>query len=104
MVTLVSTGAVIILGFSSAFSPSFNVYVAFQFLLGLPITGNIVYPFIFISEYVGPKWRSRAGMAVWVAASISINVLGVTAIFVRKWKNLTIACTAPYIIFLFFFK
>ena len=93
-----------VLGFSSAFSPNFAAYVTFRFLLGLFITGNIVYPFIFISEYVGTKWRPLVGMAVWLASSLSILVLGVMAPYVRTWKALTITCTAPYIILVLFFK
>jgi len=102
--TLACSVAVMVLGFSSAFSPNFAAYVTFRFLLGLFITGNIVYPFIFISEYVGTKWRPLVGMAVWLTSALSTLLLGVTAPYVRTWKALTITCTAPYIILVLFFK
>ncbi|XP_065069179.1 solute carrier family 22 member 3-like isoform X2 [Rhopilema esculentum] len=102
--TLSCSGAVMLLGFISAFSPSFEFYIAMRVIMGFVIVGNIVYPFIIISEYVGPKRRAFAGMTIWFAASASIIVLGVVAIFVRTWKELTIICTAPFLMTLLFYR
>ena len=94
----------ILIGFASAFSPNLAVYIVLRFLIGFFITGNIVYPFVLISEYVGPKRRSLAGMTIWFAASLSIILLGSIAPFVRTWKMLTIWSTAPFVLTFAFFK
>eukprot|EP00112_Aurelia_sp_Birch-Aquarium-sp1_P026069 Seg900.11 transcript_id=Seg900.11/GoldUCD/mRNA.D3Y31 product="Solute carrier family 22 member 13" protein_id=Seg900.11/GoldUCD/D3Y31 len=104
LATLGCSAAVILIGFASAFSPNLTVYIVLRFLIGFFITGNIVYPFVLMSEYVGPRRRSLAGTTIWFTASLSIILLGSIAPFVRTWKMLTIWSTAPFVLTFAFFK
>lgn len=104
MVLLPSTAAVLFLSLISAFSPSFGFYAVIRVLIGFFVPGSSVQMFILISEFVGPKHRPLAGITLWLAFSCSLALLGLKAYFIRTWKMLMIACTAPYFFILLFFK
>eukprot|EP00795_Rhopilema_esculentum_P000805 gene805-10542_t len=85
-------------GLLNAFSPNFTVYIITRFLVGFSIPGIMVPTFVLVSEFVGPKHRPLAGILLWGFFALGLIILGLQAYFIRKWKLLTIICTAPYII------
>ena len=94
----------IFVGFLSAFSPNYWVFLATRFITGFFKPGIGVVMFTLASEYVGGKYRPMSGMILWLAFAISLAVLGVKAYFIRKWKILFIACTIPYAFVLGFYR
>eukprot|EP00794_Sanderia_malayensis_P010680 gene10680-11814_t len=104
LVLIPSTAAIAIIGFISAFSPSFIFYAVSRVLIGFFIPGNGVQLFVMVSEFVGPRHRPLAGITLWIAFTLSIALLGVIAYFVRTWKLLIIICTAPYFLVFIFVK
>ena len=97
------TGIIIVSGFIAAFSPSITIFLAFRFISGFAKPGANVQAYILISEIVDGSHRALAGMLLWVAFSVAQCVLGLKAYFIRKWKLLFIACTAPYLFFMLFY-
>eukprot|EP00112_Aurelia_sp_Birch-Aquarium-sp1_P010677 Seg2274.3 transcript_id=Seg2274.3/GoldUCD/mRNA.D3Y31 product="Organic cation/carnitine transporter 4" protein_id=Seg2274.3/GoldUCD/D3Y31 len=104
MIMLVSTIAVMVFNIIGAFSPSLWMYTMFRFLTGFFIPGNVVNTFVIITEYVGPKKRPLAGRAQWTTACVGIIIMGITAIYVKSWKILTITAMAPYFIIVLLFR
>ena len=94
----------VIIGFLSAFSPNFWVFLASRFITGFfkPGLGNTM--FIMASEYVGGKYRPMSGMVLWLIYAFALVLLGVKAYFIREWKTLLIVCTIPYVFVLGFYK
>ena len=82
--------------FAGAFSPNLWVYILFRVLTGFVLPGNIVNTFVIITEYTGPKRRALAGRLQWTTACFGLIILGVTAIYVKSWKILTITAIVPY--------
>ena len=97
------TGIIIVSGIIAAFSPSITIFLAFRFISGFAKPGANVQAYILISEIVDGSHCALAGMLLWVAFSVAQCVLGFKAYFIRKWKLLFIACTAPYLIFMLFY-
>ena len=85
-------------GLISAFSPNLPVYIVTRFIIGFFIPGIMVSTFVIASEFVGPKYRPLAGILLWGFFALGLIILGTQAYFIRKWKILTLICTAPYII------
>ncbi|XP_074649150.1 uncharacterized protein LOC141904460 [Tubulanus polymorphus] len=74
---------------SSSFSPNWGVYVALRFLTGFAAGGIVTVSTVFLSEYLGPKWRSIIGYRLgWLTGVIFMAVAGY---FVRDWRNLSLA-------------
>lgn len=89
---------VVLAGLISAFAPNFAVYIIARILVGLALPGVMVEIFVLASEFVGPKFRPLSGILLWGFFGLALVLLGTKAYFIRKWKILTIVCTAPYII------
>ena len=54
--------------------------------------------FVLISEYVGPKRRAFASIFPMFFIPISYLILALKAYYIRQWKYIFIACTAPYVV------
>ena len=103
-ILLVSIIAVITVGFVSIFMPSIYLFIACRFVIGFFLPGTISQMFIIMTEIVGNKYRSFAGILVFASGVTSTVILGVEAYFIRNWKYLHMVCTVPYIFLLVFFK
>ena len=99
----VSVLGMIIVGFGSAFSPTFTVFAISRLIVGFFKPGLVVGAYVVAGELVGPKWRPLAGTTLWLLFSVSLVLTGVKAYFVREWKTLFIITSAPYTIVLGFF-
>ncbi|XP_065060634.1 organic cation transporter-like protein [Rhopilema esculentum] len=100
---LISTTFILLFGFISSFSPSIWFYIFARAVFGFFIPGTFIQSIVLISEFVGPKWRPFAGIAIWLISAVSVVILGVIAFFVQTWKTLMIVITAPYFFILLFF-
>ena len=88
--------------FLSAFSPNFATFAVCRFIVGLFKPGTVVGAWVVSGELLGPKYRPAAGTIMWILFSVSLVITGVKAYFIREWKMLVIACSAPYLIGCFF--
>lgn len=91
-------------GLISAFVPNVQLFIVCRFVLGFFICGTFQQMFLIITEIVGQKHRTFCGLVVFSFSGISLTILGVKAFFIRRWKYLYIATSAPYAIFLIFFR
>jgi len=96
---------IVIISFLSAFSPNFATFAVCRFIVGFLKPGTVVGAWVVAGELLGPKYRPAAGAAMFILFSVSLIITGVKAYFIREWKILVIACSAPYLIgcvFVFF--
>jgi len=104
-VLVVSVCGIVVISFLSAFSPNFAIFAVCRFVVGLFKPGTVVGAYVVAGELLGPKYRPAAGTIMWILFSVSLVLTGVKAYFIREWKILMIACSAPYVFvcFLVFF-
>ena len=92
-----SVCGIIVISFISAFSPNFAMFAVCRFIVGLFKPGTVVGAYVIAGELLGPKHRPTAGAFIWIMYSISLILTGIKAYFIREWKILVIACSAPYL-------
>jgi len=104
-ILVVSFYGVIVITFLSAFSPNIAIFAASRFIVGIFKPATVLGPFVIAGELVGPKYRPVAVAILWILFIVAMVVTGVKAYFIREWKILVIACSAPYffICFLVFY-
>ncbi|XP_057304312.1 uncharacterized protein LOC130641507 [Hydractinia symbiolongicarpus] len=95
---------IIIGGLITSFLPNIYIFVVARFIVGFFTPGTSVQEFVLINEVVGSKYRPIAGNLIWFCFTLALCALGLQAYFIRQWKYLFIACTAPYIFVLLFYK
>lgn len=88
-----------ILGFLTAFSPSYWVYAVLRLLTGLSTGGVGLCAFVLATEPVGPTKRGVAGMSTFYFFSGGIALLSGVALFFPSWRELYIASSIPSILF-----
>ena len=101
---IVSFTVVMITGFVSIFMPNLYLLVVCRFIIGFFSPGAFSQMSILITEIVDSKHRPFAGIILIACGLTSLSILGIKAYFIRDWRYLNIACTAPYIFVVFFFK
>ncbi|XP_005093111.1 solute carrier family 22 member 13 [Aplysia californica] len=68
------------------FSPSWEVYAAIVFIIGICISGIFPIAFVYAVEFLGPRGRDvLTALPIWNAA---VGSLGVLTFFIRNWKHL----------------
>lgn len=104
MTLIISETTVLIVGFVSIFMPNLALIIVCRFIIGFFIPGTFAQMFILITEIVDGKNRPFAGIMIFASGLTSLSLLGVKAYFIRDWRYLTIACTAPYVFVVLFYK
>ncbi|KAJ7380520.1 hypothetical protein OS493_008985 [Desmophyllum pertusum] len=89
------------LAFLSGFSPSYHVFVALRFLVGIFAGGGRLIIFVLATESIGPLYRGFAGTMLQVFFAISVALLGLMAYLIPYWQHLTIASALPAVFGLF---
>ena len=97
-----SLAVVIIVGFLSAFSPNYWVFLTTRIIIGFFEPGTGVLMFIMAAELVNERYRPLCGIMLSIAFAVALVLLGVQAYFIRRWKTLLIVCTVPYVFVLAF--
>ena len=82
-------------GFLSAFMPNIYLLICCRFIIGFFISAAYGTAII-LSEIVASNYRPVAGLIIWCFFPVSLCLLGLQAYFIRSWKVLSIACSAPY--------
>ena len=104
IVIFVSLMGMLVFGFIGSFIPSYWPFLFTRFIVGIFKAGAGVQMFIYISEYVGHKYRPAAGIGMFMFFTVGLAAVGLKAFFIREWKMLFIVCTAPYIFVVAFAK
>ncbi|XP_060085985.1 organic cation transporter protein-like [Ylistrum balloti] len=95
--------SIIFLVFSSMaciWSYNFNMYVVMRFLSGAG--SNIACIKIIAIEMVGPSWRALAGISTEIAFCVGEVILCGLAYYIRDWRYLQLAISAPGIVLLLY--
>ncbi|XP_069946223.1 organic cation transporter protein-like [Cherax quadricarinatus] len=90
--------SVLLLGTSgviSAVSPSYYMFLLMRFFTGAGGNGLHIVTFILTVEFIGSKWRTFCGIMIYISFALGEAMTGVLAVFIRDWRWLQVAVTAP---------
>ncbi|XP_072019016.1 organic cation transporter protein-like [Amphiura filiformis] len=90
-------------GVGASFSPSFPVFCALQFLLGVTASGVFVVALVIATELVGPSKRAFAGIAIEYFYSIGYMSIALIAWRLRSWPKIELAISIPSVVFLAYY-
>lgn len=91
-----------ILGFLTAFSPNFWVYLILRLLTGISTGGVGLSSFVLATEPVGPSKRGPVGMSTFYFFSLGIVVLPALSYLSGSWRYLYIVTSIPSALYCFF--
>lgn len=82
-------------GVLSAVSPNYTMFLIMRLLTGAGGVGLFQVTFVLAVEFIGAKWRTFVGIMIEVPFALGEAMTGVLAIFIRDWRWLQVAVTAP---------
>ncbi|VDM38107.1 unnamed protein product [Toxocara canis] len=98
LITLVLFGTI------NAFVVDVQSFTIMRFLTGLPFPALFQIPFIVSMEFMGKSGRIFSGIMIDVFFGVAMTLLGVLAMVIRRWRQLTFFCNAPFVIlFVYYF-
>ncbi|XP_054272509.1 organic cation transporter-like protein [Macrosteles quadrilineatus] len=80
--------------------PTFPLFLLFRFLLGLALGGTIFISFILGNELASGPWRAPISILHQVPFGIGKIIFGLTAYFLRDWREIQMALAVYSLIFL----
>ncbi|KAG7460683.1 hypothetical protein MATL_G00201380 [Megalops atlanticus] len=89
-------------GVGAAFAPNFYVYVLLRFVVGTTISAVIMNVFVLGTEWTGRKQRMLAGIITDYFFGFGYILLAGVAYFIRDWRKLQLAISAPGFLFIFY--
>ncbi|XP_036049762.1 solute carrier family 22 member 13 [Onychomys torridus] len=92
-----------LIGVATAFVPSFELYMVLCFISATAVAGYMMSTMIFVSEWVGPSWRTKAMVLAQSSFAMGLMVLAGLAYGVRNWRVLQLAGTTPVFLLVFYF-
>ncbi|XP_008314683.1 solute carrier family 22 member 7a isoform X2 [Cynoglossus semilaevis] len=95
---LVSLVCSTVLGFTSAFSTSYTMFAVSRALSGALLSGISIVTAALPIEWSDVKHRTFTGTVVSLSWSVGNMCLALLAYFIRDWRQLLIAVTAPCIV------
>ena len=99
-VLFISLGALISIGFASAFSPNIELLILLRVLSGVFYAGTLGQMIVMAVELVSPERRSIAGNLVWMFYCFAPCVMSLKAYLIEEWSMLVVVCTVPYCVVL----
>ncbi|KAI3364662.1 hypothetical protein L3Q82_010843 [Scortum barcoo] len=102
IIILVNLASQAVFGVGAAFAPNFYVYIALRFMVGTSISGVIMNAFVLGTEWTGPKQRMLAGIITDYFFGVGYILLAGVAYFIRDWRKLQLAISAPGFLFIFY--
>ncbi|VDN52937.1 unnamed protein product [Dracunculus medinensis] len=88
----------VVFGSANAFAPNIESFIALRFLTGLPFPALFQIPFIISIEFMGESGRVFCGLMIDAFFGLAMVLLGLLAMFVRRWRLLIFLCNAPFVI------
>ncbi|XP_029299281.1 solute carrier family 22 member 13 [Cottoperca gobio] len=101
-ILLLSIALQTVFGVAVAFAPNFPVYVTLRFLVGTTISGVIINAFVLGTEWTCTKRRMLAGITTDYAFGLGYMLLAGLAYFIRDWRKLQLAISAPGFLLVFY--
>ncbi|CAG5901699.1 unnamed protein product [Menidia menidia] len=95
---LVALVATTVLGAASAFSTSYVMFAVSRTLCGMALSGLSIIGVVLGIEWTDIKHRTFTGTIMSLSWSVGNMLLALLAYFIRDWRHLTLAVTAPCII------
>ncbi|XP_048451757.1 solute carrier family 22 member 13b [Rhincodon typus] len=86
----------------AAFVPSFNLFVALQFVVGASVSGMLINTFVLGAEWSGVSQRTLIIVLSHCAFSFGQVVLAGLAYAIRDWRMLQLTISCPMVIFLLY--
>ncbi|KAK6055692.1 hypothetical protein COOONC_06802, partial [Cooperia oncophora] len=88
--------SLVIFGTANAFVQNIESFIVLRFLTGLPFPALFQIPFIICMEFMGKSGRIFSGLMISLFFGAAMALLGVVAMFIRRWRQLTFFCNAPF--------
>nr|XP_046233267.1 solute carrier family 22 member 7a [Scatophagus argus] len=85
------------LGVTSAFSTSYVMFAVSRALCGVSLSGLSIIGVVLGIEWTDVKHRTFSGTIMSLSWSVGNMILALLAYFIRDWRHLTLAVTAPCI-------
>ncbi|CAD7673285.1 unnamed protein product [Nyctereutes procyonoides] len=92
-----------IFGLSTAFVPSFELYMVLRFAVATAVAGYTFSNVTLLTEWVGPSWRTQSVVLAQCAFSIGEMALAGLAYGIRNWRHFQMAGAAPVLLLFFYF-
>ncbi|KAM9187601.1 LOW QUALITY PROTEIN: solute carrier family 22 member 13 [Dugong dugon] len=93
-----------VIGLSTAFMPTFELYTALRFAVATAVTGYASSNVTLLTEWIGPSWRIQAVFPARCAFSAAGQmVLAGLAYDIRNWRLFQIIGSAPVLLLFFYF-
>ncbi|XP_076063522.1 organic cation transporter protein-like isoform X2 [Oratosquilla oratoria] len=90
--------SVFLLGVSgclSAISPNYIMFLVMRVFTGAGGVGLFQVSFVLAVEFIGKNWRTFCGIMIEIPFALGEAMTGILAYFIRDWRYLQVACTAP---------
>ncbi|XP_039093196.1 solute carrier family 22 member 13 [Hyaena hyaena] len=91
-----------LIGLTTAFVPSFELYMALRFAVAIAVAGFSFSNVTLLAEWVGPSRRTQAMVLAQCAFSVGQMALAGLAYAVPNWRYFQIAGTAPAFLLFFY--
>ncbi|KAM5314207.1 solute carrier family 22 member 13 [Glossophaga mutica] len=101
--TLIQLLLFALIGLSTAFVPSFDLYLVLRFAIATATAGYAITNASLLAEWVGPSRRTQAMVLCHCGFSVGQMVLAGLAYGIRNWRLFQIASTAPVLLLFFYF-
>ncbi|XP_046875875.1 solute carrier family 22 member 13 isoform X3 [Hypomesus transpacificus] len=99
---LLSLALQTVFGVAVAFAPNFPVYAVLRFMVGTTISGVIINAFVLGTEWTCTKRRMLAGIITDYAFGFGYMLVAGIAFFIRDWRKLQLAISAPGFLLIFY--
>ena len=100
IVVITSFIMIIVSGLCLSFSPDITVFTVIRFIMGFFMHGGTFQLAVGMSECTTGKYRTISVAFITICLPISTFIVGITAYFIKEWRNLLIALSVPYVTFL----
>lgn len=101
---LVSSISNAVAGIILAVAPNYISILVMRTILGVGAKGNWMTSYVLLTEIVGVKYRRTVGILFQMFFSVGVLILPLLAYFITDWRWLQVAITAPYILFLTYYR
>ncbi|PAV81376.1 hypothetical protein WR25_09358 [Diploscapter pachys] len=88
----------VVCGTANAFAKDVESFLILRFFTGLPFPALFQIPFIICMEFMGKSGRIFSGLMISLFFGAAMALLGFVAMFIRRWRQLTFFCNAPFVI------
>ncbi|MCP9260572.1 Organic cation transporter 1 [Dirofilaria immitis] len=90
-------GSLVVCGTMNAFAWDIYSFIILRFLTGLAFPALFQVPFIISMEFMGESGRIFSSIVLDVFFGTALALLGVLAMFIRRWRQLIFFSNAPFI-------